>query len=160
MVWRGGRHGATNDAETVTLGRDRRFGLKVSRRTDGLTDREHVSPVMLQLVRHDEVAGLGGALDRVFYIPVTTGPDDTELEHRVRDFAATWLRIGAPGLGDGLLSNPILVLGPQGTSAVLRGAFLAAVAGRQATANAADTATTLTAMSVTPVWATDYCWRP
>jgi hypothetical protein len=87
----------------------------------------------------------------VLHIPVTTGPHATELEHRVRDFAATWLRIGAPGLGDLLLSDPILVLGPQGTSAVSRGAFLAAVAGRQATVNAADTATTLTATTVTPL---------
>ena len=105
---------------------------------------------MLQLVRHDEIAELASASDGVFYIPVTTGPD-AELEHRVRDFAATWMRIGTPGLGDALLSDPILVLGPQGTSAVPREAFLAAVAGRQATANAADTATTLTATTVTPL---------
>jgi len=84
-------------------------------------------------------------------MPVTTGPDATELEHRVRDFAARWLRIGAPGLGDVLLSDPMLVLGPQGTSAVPRSAFLAAVAGRQATVNAADTATTLTSATVTPL---------
>jgi len=69
----------------------------------------------------------------------------------VQTVAATWLRIGAPGLGDALLSDPILVLGPQGTSAVPRGAFLAAVAGREATANAADTAATLTATTVTPL---------
>ena len=108
---------------------------------------------MLQLVRHDEIAELASASDRVFYIPVTTGPDATELEHRVRDFAATWLRIDAPGLGDALLSDPILVLGPDGTSAVPRGAFLAAVAGRRTTVNAADTATatTLTATTVTPL---------
>jgi hypothetical protein len=55
------------------------------------------------------MAERAGASDRVFYIPVTTGPDATELEHRVRDFAATWLRIGTPGLGDVLLSDPILV---------------------------------------------------
>jgi hypothetical protein len=106
---------------------------------------------MLPLVRHDAITELAGASDRVFYIPVTTGPDATQLEHRVRDFAATWLRIGAPGLGDALLSDPILVLGPQGTSAVPRDAFLAAVAGRQATANAADTATTLIATTATPL---------
>ena len=106
---------------------------------------------MLQLVRHDEIAELASASDRVFYMPVTTGPNATELEHRVRDFAATWLRIDAPGLGNALLSDPILVLGPQGTSAVPRDGFLAAVAGRQATANAADTATTLTATKVTPL---------
>jgi hypothetical protein len=82
---------------------------------------------------------------------VTTGPNATELEHRVRDFAARWLRIVAPGLGDALLSDPILVLGPQGTPTVTRGAFLAAVAGREATANAADTATTLTATTVSVV---------
>ena len=106
---------------------------------------------MLQLVRHDEIAELASASDRVFYMPVTTGPNATELEHRVRDFAARWLRIAAPGLGDALLSDPILVLGPQGTSAVSRGAFLAAVVGRQATTSAADTATTLTATTVTPL---------
>ena len=143
--------GATNDAETVTLGRNRRFGLTVSRRTDGVTERGHVSPVMLQLVRHDEIAELAGASDRVFYTPVTTGPHATELEHRVRDFASTWMRIGAPGLGEVLLSDPILVLGPPGTSAVPRDTFLAAVAGRQATVNAADTATTPTATTVTPL---------
>jgi hypothetical protein len=123
MVWRGGRPGAATGSTSA----------------------------MLQLVRHDAITELAGASDRVFYVPVTTGPDATELEHRVRDFAATWLRIGAPGLGDALLSDPILVLGPQGTSAVPRDAFLAAVEGRQATANAADTATTLIATTATPL---------
>jgi hypothetical protein len=36
--------------------------LDKATRTDGLTDREHVSPVMLQLVRHDEIAELAGRI--------------------------------------------------------------------------------------------------
>lgn len=79
---------------------------------------------------------------------MTTEPRPATIEHRVRDFAAAWSRLGEPGLGEALLSDPILVLGPHGTSAVPRGAFLAAVADRQAAVSAAETATTLIATTV------------
>jgi hypothetical protein len=83
---------------------------------------------------------------------VNTASHVTGLQHRIRDFAADWLRLGAPGVGDELVADPILVLGPQGTSAVPRRAFLAAVTGRQASVSAATTAvTTLTGTTVTPL---------
>jgi hypothetical protein len=50
------------------------------------------------------------------------------------------------------VADPLLVLGPHGTSAVPRSAFLAAVAGRQAHVRAATTAVaTLTETTVTPL---------
>jgi len=61
------------------------------------------------------------------------------------------MRIGAPGLGESFLSDPVLVLGPHGTSAVPRGAFLAAVAGRQAAVSATDSSTTLTSTTAMPL---------
>ena len=82
---------------------------------------------------------------------MTTDPRPTEIEHRVRDFAVAWSRLGGPELGHALLADPILVLGPQGTAAVPRPAFLAAVAGRRATVNTVDTTTTLTEVTVTPL---------
>lgn len=79
-------------------------------------------------------------------------PHIAELEHRIEDFTAAWLRLGAPGVGDELVADPILVLGPQGTSVVSRDTFLAAVAARAATVNAATTAVaTLTGTTVTPL---------
>jgi hypothetical protein len=83
---------------------------------------------------------------------VNVSPHVTGLEHRIRDFATAWLRLDAPGVGDDLVADPILVLGPQGTSAVPRSAFLAAVTGRQASASAAMTAVPiLTETTVTPL---------
>jgi len=81
-----------------------------------------------------------------------TTPRITALERCVRDFATAWLRLGEPDVGDELVADPILVLGSQGTSAVPRDGFLAAVAGRQARVNAATTAVaSLTQAKVTPV---------
>lgn len=83
---------------------------------------------------------------------MNTTPRITALERCVRDFAATWLRLGEPDVGDELVADPILVLGSQGTSAVPRDGFLAAVAGRQARVNAATTAVaSLTRAKVTPL---------
>lgn len=56
--------------------------------------------------------------------------DSTNLKTLVETFALDWLRLGEPDFGEHLLSDPILVLGPDGTSAVPRQAFLAAVASR------------------------------
>ena len=79
-------------------------------------------------------------------------PRMTALERCVRDFAAAWLRLGEPDVGGELVADPILVLGGQGTSAVPRGGFLAAVAGRQARVNAAAAAAaSLTRAKVTPL---------
>ncbi|MCB2174277.1 MAG: hypothetical protein KQH57_00560 [Actinomycetales bacterium] len=63
------------------------------------------------------------------------------LEQRIVDFAAAWDRLGAPGVGDDLLADPVLVLGEHGTSAVPRQAFLAAVSERYAAVRGATTAT-------------------
>lgn len=83
---------------------------------------------------------------------MNTAPHDAGLEHRLRDFAAAWLQLGAPGVGDELVADPILVLDPQGMSAVPRDAFLAAVTARQASVSAATTAvTTLSGTTVTPL---------
>jgi hypothetical protein len=83
---------------------------------------------------------------------VNTTPRSTALERRVRDFAAAWLRLGEPDVGDELVADPILVLGSEGTSAVPRDGFLAAVAGRQARVNAATTAVaSLTRATVSPL---------
>lgn len=80
---------------------------------------------------------------------MNTDPHVTELEHRVQDFATAWLRLGSPGVGDELVADPILVLGPQGTSAVSRHAFLAAVAARAAAAG--TTTATFTGATATPL---------
>lgn len=83
---------------------------------------------------------------------MNTASPVTGLEHRIRDFTAAWSRLGEPGVGDELVADPILVLGPQGTSAVPREVFLGAVAARQASVSAATTAvTTLTETTVTPL---------
>jgi hypothetical protein len=83
---------------------------------------------------------------------VNTNEHIAALERCVRDFAAAWLRLGEPGVGDELVADPILVLGPGGTSAVPRAGFLAAVAGRQARVSAAATAVaSLTGATVTPL---------
>jgi len=83
---------------------------------------------------------------------MTIPPGIAGLEPRIHDFAAAWLRLGEPGVGEDLVADPILVLGPEGTSPVPRNAFLAAVAGRQARVSAATTApTTLVAMTATPL---------
>lgn len=84
---------------------------------------------------------------------MSTAPEVTDPERRIRDFAAAWLRLGAPGVGDDLVADPILVLGPGGTSAVPRDAFLAAVAGRQARVSSAmaSAVTTLTEATATPL---------
>ena len=86
----------------------------------------------------------------MYLVSMNTADHVTALEHRVRDFAAAWLRLGEPGVGDELVADPILVLGPEGTSTVPRDAFLAAVAERQARVSSVTTAvTTLTGTTVT-----------
>ena len=75
---------------------------------------------------------------------------DGDLDRRVREFAAEWLRLGEPGVGEDLVADPLLVLGPQGTSAVPRAAFLAAVGRRRDVVAAATTSdTALTGVATT-----------
>ncbi len=62
----------------------------------------------------------------------------------VDTFAARWLELTDPAVGDALVADPILVLGPSGTTAVPRAAFLGAIASRaQAVENLTDTTTSL-----------------
>ncbi len=71
--------------------------------------------------------------------------EEDRLEALIRFFASQWQRLGDPGTGEQLLADPVLVLGPQGTTAVSRPEFLAAVTDRsQAVASARTPSTTLT----------------
>ncbi len=65
-----------------------------------------------------------------------------ELEQRVAAFADDWLHLGSPGVGELLVADPILVLGPDGTVPVPRSAFLSAVAGRAAAVGEAGAGST------------------
>ncbi len=62
----------------------------------------------------------------------------------VDTFAARWLELTDPAVGDALVADPILVLGPSGTTAVPRAAFLGAIAARAQTIDdLTDTTTSL-----------------
>jgi hypothetical protein len=52
------------------------------------------------------------------------------LESLVATFAARWLELADPGVAGEIVADPILILGPAGTTPVPRSAFLAAIAGR------------------------------
>jgi hypothetical protein len=73
------------------------------------------------------------------------------LDSLVTGFAAAWLRIDEPAIGDMLVADPVLVLGPGGTAPVRRAAFLAAVAGRRDVVSGASNATALTGVTATPL---------
>ncbi len=72
-------------------------------------------------------------------------PDPIRCVDRLVDtFAARWLELADPAVGDALVGDPILVLGASGTTAVPRAAFLRAIASRaQAVENLTDTTTSL-----------------
>ena len=74
---------------------------------------------------------------------------DAALEQLVNTFAADWLQIADPDVGARVVADPILVLGPDGTSPVPRVGFLAAVAGRQAAVDGAPTTRTSSAVERT-----------
>jgi len=76
---------------------------------------------------------------------------ETGLEPLVAEFAQAWLRIADAAVGAERVADPILVLGAEGTSAVPREAFLAAVRGRAAAVAATATITSLTSSAVTPL---------
>lgn len=73
-------------------------------------------------------------------------PDPTSsVDTLVDAFAARWLQLTDPGVGDALIADPILVLGRSGTTAVPRAAFLGAIASRaQAVDDLAHATTSLT----------------
>lgn len=48
----------------------------------------------------------------------------------VDTFADQWLELSDPAIGEALVADPILVLGPSGTTVIPRTAFLGAVASR------------------------------
>lgn len=69
---------------------------------------------------------------------------EQELDHLVRTLAAEWSGLSDPGTGERLLSDPILVLGPDGINPVPRDAFLSAVTARaSAVSDVPATRTTL-----------------
>jgi NADPH-dependent 2,4-dienoyl-CoA reductase/sulfur reductase-like enzyme len=63
--------------------------------------------------------------------------ENTDLDILVRSFADDWLRLGEPSIGERIVTDPVLVLGPSGTTAVPRAVFLAGVAARAAAVDAA-----------------------
>jgi hypothetical protein len=64
-------------------------------------------------------------------------------------FLQRWTSLAEPGVGESLLCDPVLVLGPGGTHPVARDAFLSAVTGRgRAVADAGATTTSLTGIEV------------
>lgn len=54
----------------------------------------------------------------------------SSVDSLVDTFAAQWLELSDPAIGDALVADPILVLGPSGTTVIPRTAFLGAVASR------------------------------
>jgi len=67
---------------------------------------------------------------------------DPGLDDLITTFANEWLRLGDPLIGERLVADPILVLGADGTTAVPRAAFLAAVTARSAAVSAVPAAET------------------
>jgi hypothetical protein len=76
-------------------------------------------------------------------------PESPSLAELVDAFAVDWLQIADPDVGPRVVADPILVLGPDGTSAIPREAFLAAVVARQAAVDAAPAARTSAAVERT-----------
>ncbi|MFC8501972.1 hypothetical protein ACFUC1_06400 [Pedococcus sp. NPDC057267] len=75
-------------------------------------------------------------------------PDPTRpVDGLVDTFADQWLELGDPAIGEALVADPILVLGPSGTSAIPRTAFLSAVASRASAVDDLGQATTTLAGS-------------
>lgn len=64
------------------------------------------------------------------------------LDDLIHTFANEWLRLTDPQTGERLVADPILVLGADGTTAVPRAAFLAAVTARSTAVSAVPSAQT------------------
>jgi hypothetical protein len=79
-------------------------------------------------------------------------PEQIDLDALVDTFATEWLRLGDSQLATQIVADPVLVLGPEGTTPIPRSAFLAAVAGRsKAVEDSAPSITTLAAASAQPL---------
>jgi len=76
-------------------------------------------------------------------------PEQINLDHLVNTFAAEWLRLPDPELAARLVADPILILGPDGTTPVSRVAFLAAITARAAAVAVAPGSTTTLAGTAT-----------
>ncbi|MGV8907901.1 MAG: hypothetical protein ACOH1Y_02885 [Propionicimonas sp.] len=77
---------------------------------------------------------------------------DPGLHTLLDSFAARWLELSDPRVAAEIVADPILILGPAGTTPVPRAAFLAAIAGRAASVTAAVTSTTtLTGLTAQPL---------
>ena len=77
---------------------------------------------------------------------------DPALQNLLDSFAARWLELGDPQVAAEIVADPILILGPAGTTPVPRAAFLAAIAGRAAAVTAeVDSTTTLTGLTAQPL---------
>ncbi len=71
--------------------------------------------------------------------------EQTELDALIATFASEWLRLGDPQISSRILADPIVVLGPEGTTPVPRPAFLAAVGSRSDAVSETESVTALTA---------------
>ena len=69
--------------------------------------------------------------------------EETALDTLVATFASEWVRLDDSQIAGRIVADPILVLGPEGTSAVPRSAFLAAVAARSDAVDAGAAAVTV-----------------
>jgi hypothetical protein len=78
--------------------------------------------------------------------------EQVDLAALVDTFGTEWLRLGDSLLATKIVADPVLVLGPGGTTPVPRSAFLAAVTARcTAVKDSADAITTLAAASAQPL---------
>jgi hypothetical protein len=78
--------------------------------------------------------------------------EQVNLAALVDTFATEWLRLGDSQLASQILADPVLVLGPDGTTPVPRSAFLVAVTARsKAVKDGAHSITTLGAASAQPL---------
>ena len=77
----------------------------------------------------------------MYEIPVSAQSRDT-VDHLVETFAALWLRASDPAVGNAVVADPILVLGPSGTTVVPRATFLGAIAQRASAVDDLAQATT------------------
>jgi hypothetical protein len=75
-------------------------------------------------------------------------PEQIDIDGLVATFATEWLRLGDSQLATQIVADPVLVLGPEGTTPVPRSAFLAAVIARsEAVKDRAHSTTTLAGAS-------------
>lgn len=79
-------------------------------------------------------------------------PEQIGLDALVDTFAIQWLRLGDSPLSTQIVADPVLVLGPDGTTPVPRATFLAAVAARAtAVQGSAHSTTTLAGVNAQPL---------